>query len=128
MQRITKGLVVLGAVGALAGVPSVAAAKHGADDPVTHVRHSGADDGANHDRNDDNGRHRSARRALINGKASYAFRPGEVPGRHAMHPSEQELATIKIDDKRPFQEAVKTVWEKYGKQHSELIKRIQDTK
>src|SRR5499427_1843182 len=35
---------------------------------------------------------------------------------------------IKIDDKRPFQEAVRPVWEKYGKQHADLIKRIQDVK
>src|SRR5262245_810179 len=35
---------------------------------------------------------------------------------------------IKIDDKRPFQDAVKPVWDKYGKQHAELIKRIQDVK
>jgi tripartite ATP-independent transporter DctP family solute receptor len=35
---------------------------------------------------------------------------------------------IKIDDKRPFQDAVKPVWEKYGKQHAELIKRIQEVK
>jgi tripartite ATP-independent transporter DctP family solute receptor len=35
---------------------------------------------------------------------------------------------IKIDDKRPFQEAVEPVWEKYGKQDAELIKRIQDVK
>src|SRR5262245_45084904 len=35
---------------------------------------------------------------------------------------------IKIDDKKPFQEAVQPVWEKYGKQHAELIKRIQDVK
>ena len=33
---------------------------------------------------------------------------------------------IKIDDKRPFQEAVKPVWEKYGKQQADLIKRIQE--
>src|SRR5438874_5095547 len=32
---------------------------------------------------------------------------------------------VKIDDKRPFQTAVKPVWDKYGKQHAELIKRIQ---
>src|SRR5437660_12684819 len=31
-----------------------------------------------------------------------------------------------IDDKKPFQDAVKPVWEKYAKQHAELIKRIQD--
>jgi len=35
---------------------------------------------------------------------------------------------IKIDDKKPFQEAVQPVWEKYGKQQAELIKRIQDVK
>jgi len=35
---------------------------------------------------------------------------------------------IKIDDKRPFQAAVDPVWEKYGKQDAELIKRIQDVK
>jgi tripartite ATP-independent transporter DctP family solute receptor len=35
---------------------------------------------------------------------------------------------IKIDDKRPFQDAVKPVWDKYGKQHADLIKRIQDVK
>src|SRR6478672_1188271 len=35
---------------------------------------------------------------------------------------------INIDDKKPFQDAVQPVWEKYGKQHGELIKRIQDVK
>jgi tripartite ATP-independent transporter DctP family solute receptor len=38
------------------------------------------------------------------------------------------IEIIKIDDKKPFQEAVKPVWDKYGKQHAELIQRIQDTK
>src|SRR5215813_14048829 len=38
------------------------------------------------------------------------------------------VGIIKIDDKRPFQAAVEPVWEKYGKQHAELIKRIQDVK
>src|SRR5712691_8653268 len=33
---------------------------------------------------------------------------------------------IKIDDKKPFQTAVQPIWEKYGKQHAELIQRIQD--
>jgi len=45
--------------------------------------------------------------------------------------SEMEKAGVeitKIDDKKPFQEAVRPVWEKYGKQHAELIKRIQDVK
>jgi tripartite ATP-independent transporter DctP family solute receptor len=32
---------------------------------------------------------------------------------------------IKIDDKKPFQAAVAPVWDKYGAQHAELIKRIQ---
>ena len=35
---------------------------------------------------------------------------------------------IKIDDKKPFQAAVKPVWDKYGAQHAALIKRIQDVK
>jgi tripartite ATP-independent transporter DctP family solute receptor len=32
---------------------------------------------------------------------------------------------IKIEDKKPFQAAVAPVWDKYGAQHAELIKRIQ---
>src|SRR5947209_9299263 len=43
--------------------------------------------------------------------------------------SEMEKAGVEIvniDDKKPFQDAVKPVWEKYAKQHAELIKRIQD--
>jgi TRAP-type C4-dicarboxylate transport system substrate-binding protein len=35
---------------------------------------------------------------------------------------------IKIADKKPFQAAVKPVWDKYGGQHAALIQRIQDTK
>ena len=35
---------------------------------------------------------------------------------------------IKIEDKKPFQAAVKPVWDKYGAQHADLIKRIQDVK
>ena len=38
------------------------------------------------------------------------------------------IEIIKIDDKRPFQAAVKPVWDKYGAQHVDLIKRIQDLK
>jgi tripartite ATP-independent transporter DctP family solute receptor len=38
------------------------------------------------------------------------------------------IEIIKIADKKPFQDAVKPVWEKYGKQHEGLIKRIQDVK
>jgi tripartite ATP-independent transporter DctP family solute receptor len=35
---------------------------------------------------------------------------------------------VKIDDKKPFQAAVKPVWDKYGAQHAALIQRIQDVK
>jgi TRAP-type C4-dicarboxylate transport system substrate-binding protein len=35
---------------------------------------------------------------------------------------------IKIADKKPFQAAVKPVWDKYGKDHAGLIQRIQDVK
>jgi tripartite ATP-independent transporter DctP family solute receptor len=35
---------------------------------------------------------------------------------------------VKIDDKAPFQAAVKPVWDKYATQHAALIKRIQDLK
>jgi tripartite ATP-independent transporter DctP family solute receptor len=35
---------------------------------------------------------------------------------------------IQINDKKPFQDAVKPVWDKYGAQHAALIKRIQDVK
>lgn len=41
----------------------------------------------------------AARRLLVTGRASFEFRPGEIPGHHALHPSMQELATVKIDDK-----------------------------
>jgi tripartite ATP-independent transporter DctP family solute receptor len=33
---------------------------------------------------------------------------------------------IPINDKKPFQDAVKPVWDKYGAQHAALIQRIQD--
>jgi tripartite ATP-independent transporter DctP family solute receptor len=33
-----------------------------------------------------------------------------------------------VADKKPFQAAVKPVWDKYGAQHADLIKRIQDVK
>ena len=38
------------------------------------------------------------------------------------------IEIIKIEDKAPFQAAVKPVWDKYGAQHADLIKRIQDLK
>ena len=34
---------------------------------------------------------------------------------------------IKIADKKPFQDAVKPVWDKYGAKYAGLVKRIQDT-
>ncbi len=33
-----------------------------------------------------------------------------------------------VADRKPFQAAVKSVWDKYGAQHAALIQRIQDTK
>ena len=33
-----------------------------------------------------------------------------------------------VADKKPFQTAVKPVWDKYGAQHGALIQRIQDVK
>jgi TRAP-type C4-dicarboxylate transport system substrate-binding protein len=33
-----------------------------------------------------------------------------------------------VADRKPFQAAVKPVWDKYGAQHSALIQRIQDVK
>jgi TRAP-type C4-dicarboxylate transport system substrate-binding protein len=41
---------------------------------------------------------------------------------------DQGIEVIKIADKKPFQDAVKPVWDKYGAQHTGLIKRIQDVK
>jgi tripartite ATP-independent transporter DctP family solute receptor len=41
---------------------------------------------------------------------------------------EAGVEVIKITDKKPFQAAVKPVWDKYGAQHQALIQRIQDVK
>ena len=41
---------------------------------------------------------------------------------------EAGVEIIEIADKKPFQAAVKPVWDKYGAQHAALIKRIQDVK
>jgi tripartite ATP-independent transporter DctP family solute receptor len=41
---------------------------------------------------------------------------------------EAGVEIIQIADKKPFQDAVKPVWEKFGKQHQALIQRIQDVK
>jgi tripartite ATP-independent transporter DctP family solute receptor len=41
---------------------------------------------------------------------------------------EAGAAINEVADRRPFQAAVKPVWDKYGAQHAALIKRIQDVK
>ncbi|HEX2115850.1 MAG TPA: TRAP transporter substrate-binding protein [Alphaproteobacteria bacterium] len=41
---------------------------------------------------------------------------------------EAGVVITEITDKKPFQEAVKPVWDKYGSQHAALIKRIQEVK
>ena len=38
---------------------------------------------------------------------------------------EAGIEPLKIADKKPFQDAVKPVWDKYGAKHAEMIKRIQ---
>ena len=38
------------------------------------------------------------------------------------------IEVITIADKKPFQDAVKPVWDKYGAKYEALVKRIQDTK
>jgi TRAP-type C4-dicarboxylate transport system substrate-binding protein len=38
------------------------------------------------------------------------------------------IEIIKFADKKPFQDAVKPVWDKYGAKYTELVKRIQDVK
>jgi hypothetical protein len=55
--RLINGLLVLTAVTGLAGLPAMAQAKHGADDPAghnanDHRRGQGADDPAGHNAND----------------------------------------------------------------------------
>jgi tripartite ATP-independent transporter DctP family solute receptor len=42
----------------------------------------------------------------------------------------KEAGTVinQVTDRKPFQAAVKPVWDKYGGQHADLIKRIQDVK
>jgi tripartite ATP-independent transporter DctP family solute receptor len=41
---------------------------------------------------------------------------------------EAGVEIIKVADKKPFQDAVKPVWERYGKDHASLIQRIQAVK
>jgi TRAP-type C4-dicarboxylate transport system substrate-binding protein len=38
------------------------------------------------------------------------------------------IQVIEIADKKPFQAAVKPVWDKYGPKYAAMVKRIQDTK
>jgi TRAP-type C4-dicarboxylate transport system substrate-binding protein len=38
---------------------------------------------------------------------------------------EAKIAIVQIDDKKPWQDAVKPVWDKYGAKFSDTIKRIQ---
>ena len=38
------------------------------------------------------------------------------------------IQIIEVPDKKPFQAAVKPVWDKYGPRFAEMIKRIQDVK
>ena len=35
------------------------------------------------------------------------------------------IEVIEVKDKKPFQDAVKPVWDKYGAKYAELIKQIQ---
>jgi TRAP-type C4-dicarboxylate transport system substrate-binding protein len=41
---------------------------------------------------------------------------------------EAGVEIIQIADKKPFQAAVKPVWDKFGGAHAALIQRIQDVK
>src|SRR5436309_5341364 len=50
----------------------------------------------------------------------------EMEEKSIKHMQEVGTEINKITDLKPFQDAVKPVWEKYAKQHAELIKRIQD--
>jgi TRAP-type C4-dicarboxylate transport system substrate-binding protein len=36
-----------------------------------------------------------------------------------------KIDMVQIDDKKPWQEAVKPVWDKYGAKYADMIKRIQ---
>jgi tripartite ATP-independent transporter DctP family solute receptor len=52
----------------------------------------------------------------------------EMEQKSIKHMQEVGAEIIKIEDKKPFTDAVKPVWDKYGAQHAALIKRIQDVK
>jgi tripartite ATP-independent transporter DctP family solute receptor len=52
----------------------------------------------------------------------------EMEEKSIKHMREVGTEINKVEDLKPFQEAVKPVWDKYGAQHAALIKRIQDVK
>jgi tripartite ATP-independent transporter DctP family solute receptor len=52
----------------------------------------------------------------------------EMEEKSIKHMREVGTEIIKIEDKKPFMDAVKPVWDKYAAQHAALIKRIQDVK
>jgi TRAP-type C4-dicarboxylate transport system substrate-binding protein len=52
----------------------------------------------------------------------------EMEEKSLVQMKEAGVEVIKITDKKPFQAAVKPVWDKYGAQHQALIQRIQDVK
>jgi tripartite ATP-independent transporter DctP family solute receptor len=52
----------------------------------------------------------------------------EMEEKSIKHMRESGAEIIDIPDKKPFVDAVKPVWDKYGAQHSALIQRIQDVK
>jgi tripartite ATP-independent transporter DctP family solute receptor len=52
----------------------------------------------------------------------------EMEAKSLKQMKENGVEIIPIADKKPFQDAVKPVWDKYGAQHAALIKRIQAVK
>jgi tripartite ATP-independent transporter DctP family solute receptor len=52
----------------------------------------------------------------------------EMEEKSIKHMQDAGAEIVQISDKKPFVEAVKPVWDKYGAQHDALIKRIQDVK
>jgi tripartite ATP-independent transporter DctP family solute receptor len=52
----------------------------------------------------------------------------EMEEKSIKHMRESGAEIINIPDKKPFVDAVKPVWDKYGAQHTALIQRIQDVK
>jgi tripartite ATP-independent transporter DctP family solute receptor len=50
----------------------------------------------------------------------------EMEQKSIKHMQEAGAEIVEVPDKKPFVEAVKPVWDKYGAQHAALIKRIQE--